>query len=294
MRLTSADGRWELLRGTLAMKSSAVGYIMAKRKYLTNEFVEAMGINVPPMVVYSDKPAAREFLELYKTVVVKPADAMQSHGVATNVTTIEQLTAAVTEAKRHTQTGEVVLQKQLEGKLYRLFMLEDKMVAAAYRKAAEVVGDGRSTVEQLLAELNRDPRRSDGSHTPLKRVSRVTAETYLGPERFTSVPERGEVVRVSPLDSISAGGEAANVTDLVHPELAKLAERVAGELQLFACGLDIMCEDVADEPPADFLPILEVNSMPGLKLHHYPTAGGEPIDVAGMMIDRLFPEKSAT
>lgn len=288
MRIVDANGISVLLRGTLSDRSSATGLLVAKRKDISHSFVESLGITLPPALLHDDLHTSRKFLEAHKLIIVKPADSLQSKGVTTDISTEDELLAAIKTACKHSKSNKVILQKQLEGNLYRLLVLDGKFVAAALRRAPKVTGDGISTTQQLVAQLNRDPRRSATNSTPLKFIDEKLTEVYLGSNKYKSVLAKGELLQVSPLDSISAGGEAANVTDQVHPAFVKLTEQIAKALSLFICGFDVICPDIAVTSADNYLPMLELNSMPGLKLHHFPTAGGDPIDVAGMMIDKLF------
>lgn len=289
-KLTDENGRTEIFRGSRPLKNSANGLVICKDKDLTLQYVQSLGYKVPDYLVLEgfDNKTLSDFLELYKTVVVKPVDAQQSIGVTLGITKIEQLKPAITQAIAHSNSGRALVQQQLHGKLYRLFILNGKMVAAALRRAPEVVGDGQHTIGQLIKILNDDPRRGAGMDTPLKQVKLSDAENLLGKDGLLSVPNEGETIKVSAFDSVSAGGQAINITDKVHQDWHNATTAIATHVGLFVCGYDVICEDISQPIQDSYLPLLEINNAPGLKLHQYPTGGGEPIDIAAMLLDEVF------
>jgi cyanophycin synthetase len=288
LEVAHPSGKRILFRGTMNNRNSAIGSLVARHKDLTLNFFASRGIAMPPYRLYSTTDEAVEFLRQHHTIVVKPVDGAQSKGVTVDVTDEVTLGEAVELAQGKGYNGKVILQKQLSGKLYRLIVVNGVMVAAALRRAPEVTGDGSQTVRQLIEQLNADPRRGETADTPLKKISLSSAEAYLGTRQIDTVLSAGEVLRVSALDSVSAGGEAVDVTESVHARHAELAEWVSKELDLYVCGIDIMTEDISLPPQDDHWPLLEINSQPGLKLHHFPTGGGQPRDVAGMIMKNLF------
>jgi cyanophycin synthetase len=287
-QVTDNTGRLELFYGSRPLRSSANGVKLCYNKNLTLQYVESRGYKVPPyMVVDQLSSPSKEFLAKHKLIVAKPIDGERSIGVTVNIESEEALTSAIDHAVKNSSRGQVVLQGQLAGKLYRLFVLNGKLVAAAHRKAPEVIGDGEHSIRQLIELLNDDPRRGDDSTTPLKKIKLTDAEAFLG-ETLASIPAPGQAVRVSALDSISAGGEAVNVTDQVHPDWHKAVADITVPVALFVCGFDVMCEDISQPLNDQYLPLLEMNSSPGLKLHQYPTGGGEPVNLAKILLDETF------
>lgn len=288
-KITGPEGQSEMFRGSQPLKNSANGAIITHSKDLTLQFVEYLGYKVPAYITLGKNDSdATEFLEQYKIVAVKPTDAQESAGVTVGVDTPEKLAEAVRYARSKGSSGKVIIQQQLSGKLYRLFVINDKLVAAARRKAAEVVGDGIHTTLELIETLNSDPRRGADNDKPIKFVKVSDAKALLGEAGLKRIPAKGEVVRVSALDSVSAGGQAINETDLVHPDWKQAVAKISHQAGLFVCGYDIICDDIASPLENNFLPLLEINSQPSITLHHYPTGGGDPIDIASILLDEVF------
>lgn len=285
------DGRSELLRGTLSSRSTATGLLISRHKHLTMDFVKSYGYRVPADTVPNSDAAALSFLDHYKKIVVKPAAGQRTEGVTVGVDTPAKLSAALKYARANSSSGEVVLQEHLDGNLYRLLVLDGKLIAASLRRAATVVGDGKTTVVDLINQANADPRRGKDASSPLKYISLEVARELLGDNGLQRVPETGVPVKVGAIDSISAGGDSTNVTAQVHDSWAQITTKLATEAGLFICGYDVMCDDISQPIIDDFIPLLETNAMPGMKLHAYPTAGGEAINVAALLLDALFPSE---
>lgn len=285
-KITNAAGESELFSGSRPMRSAANGRLITVYKNLTLSFVESLGYTVPAYAIIDTLDEAQRFLEQYQKVVIKPIDGSQSKGVTVGISSPEQLVEALQIAQAQSVAGRVIIQKQIEGKLYRIFVLDGTVPVVTERRAAHVVGDGIATVQQLVEILNADPRRGDGSDTPLKRVSLDAVGTYLGAENVLRVPAVAEVVRISDIESVSAGGDAVNVTD-VHQSWRDAACHITKQTGLFLAGFDVMCEDIAEPLVGSFLPLLEINSSPGLKIHEYPSTG-QPVHLAPLIFDALF------
>jgi D-alanine-D-alanine ligase-like ATP-grasp enzyme len=138
------DGRWEMFHGSEPMRNSAHGLTIAQQKDLTMDFLASLGFKVPPYCVVmpdTDDGAAgaRDFLEKYTRIVVKPVDGEQSRGVTIDVTDEPELKEAIALARKFSLNGGVMLQEQLDGRLYRLFVLDGRIVAASERRAAVVL-----------------------------------------------------------------------------------------------------------------------------------------------------------
>jgi cyanophycin synthetase len=180
-----------------------------------------------------------------------------------------------------------MLQRYLKGNSYRLVVLAGKLIGVLQRRAAEVTGDGVQSVKALIEQANNDPRRGIAPDSVLHKISLSGAVELLGRDGIKAVPKAGETVRVNAIDNMSSGGDAINVTSLVHPTWRKAAVRITEKAGLFVSGYDVICDDISQPMPTP-TSILEMNSMPSFKLLHFPTAG-EPINAAAMLLDAVFP-----
>ncbi len=255
--------------------TSAVSEQIAQDKELTKQLLADAGIPVPEgFVVESLDDAWKAMQRIASAVVVKPRDGNQGKGVSVNVRTREQLETAWASAREFER--ELIIERCIPGSDFRLLVIGGKLVAAARRDPPAVLGDGVHTIRELVDEINRDPRRSDGHATALTRIAldSVTcarlAALGLSPE---SVPAVGTRVVLRHNANLSTGGSATDVTDDVHPEVAARAGEAARTVGLDICGVDVVCESISRPLEPQGGGIVEVNAAPGLRMHIAPSYG---------------------
>ncbi|HEX6258701.1 MAG TPA: hypothetical protein VFZ48_04430 [Candidatus Saccharimonadales bacterium] len=283
--ITNTLGKSLLFKGGRPPHTSANGLAIAHRKRLSIEFIEHLGFRMLPYSTYTDHAKAMEFLANHHTIVVKPDDAERGSGVTVEVASEAALRAAIKKARA--VSDEVILQKFCTGRHYRLLAVMGQIVAAAERKPPCVVGDGRSTVLELVTKENQNPLRK-GDSAPLAEMDVAKVASYLG-KHANEIPASGESRTVLPFANLSSGGESLDVTDRVHRSYKDAAKRICESLGLFTCGIDIITDDIGAAYDK-ILPIIEINSKPGYRLHHFPTQGGPARNVAAMVLDAAFNE----
>ena len=270
--------------------TSAIAESIAQDKELTKKLLDAAGVAVPkgrPVADEDDAWAAAR--EIGFPVVVKPRDGNQGKGISVNLTSEEQVRHAYRVAVEF--RDDVLVEKYLPGHDYRLLVIGDKLIAAARRDPPLVIGDGILNVRQLVAQVNRDPRRSDGHATSLTKirfddvaVARLALQGYTA----DSVPPRGARVILRNNANLSTGGTATDVTDDVHPELAASAVAAAQTVGLDICGIDIVCDTMLKPLEEQSGGVVEVNAAPGLRMHLDPSFGkGRAIGKA--IVNMMFP-----
>ena len=277
--------------------TSAIGCDIASDKQLTRQLLSQAGIPVPDGdVAYSADQAVELFASLGAPVVVKPRHGCQGQHVSCGVTTEAEVRRAYQMAAAH---GPVVVEREFRGRDYRVLTVCGRVVAAAERCPAHVVGDGRSTIVDLVARANGDPRRGDGHARALTRLTlddtalAVLAAQGLGPE---SIPAAGRRVWLRRTANLSTGGTSRDVTDQVHPDVVELAVRTASVLGLDIAGIDLRLEDIAAPLPPTGLGcptggVIEVNAAPGLRMHLSPSFGTGR-DVASAIVEAVYPPGS--
>jgi len=185
-----------------------------------------------------------------------------------------------------------VVESFKEGADYRILVIGSKMVAASLREPAQIIGDGVCSVSQLVASVNKDPRRAEShagvlSPIPLDPISlAVLASQGLA---LDSIPDKGAKVLIRKNANLSTGGTAKDVTDLVHPQVATLAISAARQLGLDISGVDIITSDISKPLSETNGAVVEVNAGPGLRMHLEPSEGqGRPVGKA--IVSMLFPK----
>jgi cyanophycin synthetase len=264
---------------------------IAQDKDWTRQLLETVGVPVPQgRVVVSREDAWVAAQEIGLPVVVKPQFGSQGNGVSINLHSEQQVLDAFDNANAFNCS--VVTESFKEGADYRILVIGEKMIAASLREPAQVVGDGVSTIAQLVAAVNRDPRRAEShagvlSPIPLDPISlAVLASQELTPD---SIPHQGAKVLIRKNANLSTGGTAKDVTDLVHPQVATLAISAARQLGLDISGVDIITSDISKPLSETNGAVVEVNAGPGLRMHLEPSEGqGRPVGKA--IVSMLFPK----
>jgi cyanophycin synthetase len=272
-------------------RTSAIGESIAQDKELTKSLLKSVGVPVPEGRPVRDADEAWAVAcEIGLPVVVKPQYGNQGRGVAVNLTTREQVAAAFEEALQ--EGSSIMVEKFAPGCDHRLLVVGDAVVAAARRQPPLVIGDGVRTIEQLVAQVNADPRRGEDHATSLSKLRldaiglAVLAEQAMTAD---SVPASGVVVVLRRNANLSTGGSATDVTDEVHPDLAARAVDAARIVGLDIAGVDVVCVDASLPLEKQDGVIVEVNAAPGLRMHLEPSAG-TPRRVGEAIVATMFPE----
>jgi len=270
--------------------ASAIAEAIAQDKELTRELLRAVGVPVPEGRSVADaEDAWAAAQELGGAVVVKPQFGNQGRGVATNLTTREQVLAA--HAAARDESAHIIVEQFAPGADHRLLVVGGEVVAASRREPAHVVGDGIATVAQLVERVNRDPRRADGHATALSKIKLdAIARAVLAEHGYAvdAVPPAGALVLCRRNANLSTGGTAADVTDRVHPEVAARAVDAARVVGLDVAGVDIVAVDIARPLEEQGGVVVEVNAGPGLRMHLEPSSG-LPRPVGQAIVDSMFP-----
>ncbi|MCU0835705.1 MAG: cyanophycin synthetase [Chromatiaceae bacterium] len=271
-------------------RTGAIAEAIAQDKELTRALLHAVGVPVPEgRAVESADDAWALAQELPRPVVIKPRYGNHGRGVTANLRTREQVERAYAAARD--EGSSIICERHVQGRDHRLLVVGERLVAAALREPAQVVGDGRSTIRELIARVNLDPRRSDGHATSLSLIKldaialAVLAEQGLDAD---AIPSAGSKVLLRRNANLSTGGTATDVTGQVHPEVAARAVDAARVVGLDIAGVDILAEDIARPLKAQGGAVVEVNAGPGLRMHLEPSVGG-PQPVGEAIVDLLFP-----
>jgi cyanophycin synthetase len=266
---------------------------VAGDKDKTKQLLMAANLPVPFGEVIYNLESLKETVEAVGyPIVIKPLNGNHGKGATINITDWEHAVCAFHRAQKYS-TG-VIVETFIQGHDFRVLVINYKFVAAALRTPASVTGDGMHTIQQLIDEANLDPRRGDGHDNMLTqiKVDDVTME-LLRKKGYTlsTVLPMGEELYLKPTANLSTGGTATDVTDEVHPQNRSLFERIARNIGLDVCGIDVMASNLSTPLKENGGAVLEVNAAPGLRMHLEPTHG-TPRNVAKPIVDMLFPKKS--
>jgi cyanophycin synthetase len=281
--------RQKRLQATMTGDTSHVAVAVADDKQLTKALLEQGGIPVPEGgVAESAQEAVGIAARLRFPVTVKPLDAHHGKGVTARCRSDAQVAAAFEYASAH--GPRVIVERTIEGRDYRVLVTGARVAAASLRRPPCVRGDGVSTVEQLVALENASPGRGDDHTNILTRIEiDEPAAALLRTQGLTPacVPAAGMNIQLRGNADLSTGGTAEDVTDLLHPDTARMCIRAARLVGLDVAGLDLVCADIGQELHAQGGAIVEITAAPGIRMHEFPSKGaGRPAGDA--IVEAMF------
>jgi cyanophycin synthetase len=215
--------------------------------------------------------------------VVKPLDMGGGKGVTAGIQTVAQLRTAYEHARAVTSRA-LMVEQFVPGDDHRLMVIDGKFVAAIRREPSSVVGDGKSTIRQLIDELNADRSCNlvkSGYLLPVPIDDALASHLARQEARFDSVLQTGSKVTLRSISNLSAGGIGIDVTNRVHPQVAALAEQLAITVGLGTAGLDYLTTDIGRSPWEVGGAFIEMNTTPGLDV---TIAAGWPPGKIGAMV----------
>ena len=282
------------IRATIASTTSNIAVDIAGDKEETKLLLDAAQIPVPKGTVIRTEEGLMDAIDrLGYPLVIKPIDGNHGKGNTTNITNYEQALKAFAAAKEYNRS--LIAEKFITGYDFRALVINYKFVCAALRTPASVTGDGEHTIQWLIGETNKDPRRGYGHE---KVLTQITIDQFtqkmLDDHGYSleTIPKKNELVLLKPTANLSTGGTSTDVTDEVHPANIFMFERIARIIGLDICGIDVMADDLQTPVSENGGAILEVNAAPGFRMHLEP-AKGLARNVAEPVIDMLFPKGSA-
>ena len=279
------------IQATVTSETRHTAVEIASDKRLTNQILEDLGLPVPRQRIVDDAGEAVDAAErLGYPVVVKPLDGNHGRGVSINLTTEEQVRTAYDKA--YERSSYVIVETYQTGRDYRILVVNGKVVAVAERVPGHITGDGQHTVAELVEIVNSDPRRGVGHEKVLTRLELDhQAERLLEQAGLTvdSVLPAGQVFYLRSTGNLSTGGTAIDKTDAIHYDNRIMAERAVKSVGLDVGGVDFISPDISRSYQEVGGVIVEINAAPGFRMHVAPTEG-KPRDVAGPVLDMLFPK----
>jgi cyanophycin synthetase len=258
-------------------RTSAIAETISRDKDLARSLLQSCGVPVPEGQVVDDADEAWDAVDDVETpLIIRPAKGLHGRSVFAGETpqpTRENVDAAYAAADA---TGcAVLVERHIEGSEHRLLMVDGKLVAATRSEIVSVIGDGRSTISQLVAATQKD----------LVLATNSEAIGEIAQQGFTpdTVPPLGREVVI-----LSTGTHAHDITDNVHPATAEMAALAARVIGLDIAGVDVVCKDISRPLESQGGAIVDVNAGPGLLMHIKP-ASGEPRPVGKAIVEHLFP-----
>jgi len=267
-------------RESLSDLTSAISMTLCQNKSLTHKVLKSAGLNLPAQQLAGNADDNLAFLDEHERVVVKPLDGEQGQGVAVDLRTIEEVQSAIETARQF--DSQVLLESFHEGLDLRILVIGFEVVAAAIRRPAEVIGDGRHTIGALIEAQSRRRQAATGGESKIPMDAETLRTLNAAGFDYDSVLPAGEHLFVRRTANLHTGGVLEDVTAILHPTLVDAAVRAARALDIPMVGLDLLVP-AADQPEYVFI---EANERAGLANH-------EPQPTAERFVDLLFAHSQA-
>lgn len=272
--------------------SSRVGNMFCDRKHDARLLLQKQGVSVVESSVfkYDDFEKARKFAKkLGFPVVVKPTVLSRGRGITTNIQSDEELEKAWKKGflayRNRRKTRRLIIERHVNGDDYRFFVVGDEVISVTQRKRANVIGDGKSTILELIKAKNK------------KRSKNPYLSNYLIPEEsnkldlltkekisLNSIPKRGQEVTLRSQSNLSAGGDSIDFTDIVHPGFLDIAIKAVHAIPgIEYAGVDFIAQDITVKPSDSNYVVGEVEYSPA-PLAHFPLKG-QRRDMAGAILE---------
>lgn len=277
-------------RATMTDKTSSIAVDLASNKDETKRMLQDAAIPVAKGMCIAYESEVETVIEKVGfPLVFKPLDGNHGKGASINVKTREEAYAAFDHAKKYSR--KIIVEKFITGYDFRILVINNRFIAAALREPAHVIGDGKTTIKELIEIENNDPRRGYGHENVLTEISidRETEEQLIK-HGYTleTVLKKDEKCYLKGTANLSTGGTSTDITDIVHPHNIFICERISRVIGLDICGIDIMATNLSEPLEVTGGVVLEVNAAPGFRMHLAP-ANGLPRNVAAPVIDMLYP-----
>ncbi|MBW4623310.1 MAG: cyanophycin synthetase [Cyanosarcina radialis HA8281-LM2] len=281
------------VQATLTDYSGILAVELACDKEGTKQILKDAGIPVPQGTVirYLDELEDAIADVGGYPIAIKPLDGNHGRGITLNIKTREAAEAAYDAASAASKTRSVIVERYYQGRDHRVLVINGKVIAVAERVPANVVGDGKLTVAQLVEKINSDPNRGEGHDNVLTKIEvDRTSWQLLEQQGYTleTVLPAGEICYLKATANLSTGGIAVDRTDEVHPENLWLFARAAKIVGLDIAGIDVVTPDISKPLRQIGGAVVEVNAAPGFRMHVAPSQG-LPRNVAAPVLDMLFP-----
>ncbi|PZX04956.1 glutamate-cysteine ligase /glutathione synthase [Psychrobacillus insolitus] len=281
--------------GNMTSKDSYVSTLIMENKTVTKKILQQHGFRVPQGKEFQTIEKALLSYDIFsnKPFVVKPKTTNYGLGISIfkEGPNYEDYQKAITLAFK--EDSSVLIEEFLSGTEYRFFVLNDKVYAVLLRIPANVKGDGKHTIEELVIQKNRDSLRGKDHRTPLESIQLGELENLMlkgQGYQMDSIPKNDEIIYLRENSNISTGGDSIDVTDQIPDDYKKIAVDAVSALGAKISGIDLIIENT--EVPAankNAYGIIEANFNPSMYMHIHPYKG-ESRRLTMHIIHYLFPE----
>ncbi|MDM0450019.1 bifunctional glutamate--cysteine ligase GshA/glutathione synthetase GshB [Clostridium perfringens] len=279
-------------QATKTSKDSYITALIMENKLVTKDILRENNIRVPKGKDYDNIDEAKKDFRLFKDekIVIKPKSTNFGLGISIfpGEYSREDYDKAVEIAFR--EDSSIIIEEFMTGKEYRFLVIGEEVVGILHREPANVIGNGESTIEELVFEKNKDPLRGKGYKTPLEKIKLGEIEEMFLKNQglsFKYIPKNGEKIYLRENSNISTGGDSIDFTDKIHPSYKEVALKSAKAVKALICGVDMVIDDIEEEAKEKNHGIIELNFNPAIHIHCFPYKG-ENRKAGEKILDLLF------
>ena len=223
-------------------------------------------------------------------LIVKPRAGSISHHITTDIKNKNELKEAIRKTLRYSPF--FVVEKYLEDmNVYRATVIDEENIACVKRVAAHIIADGKHSIKKLIEIKNKDSRRGNPRQkdtTLYKLVINKTSEKLLAEQgyNFNSVSEKGEIIYLQEKVILDLGADLFEVSRNMHWDNIELFKKIASLFNVKLVGIDFIAEDISKSWKEQRCAVIELNSLPYIDMHHFPTYG-EPMEISKHLCDMV-------
>ncbi|ACL75910.1 bifunctional glutamate--cysteine ligase GshA/glutathione synthetase GshB [Ruminiclostridium cellulolyticum] len=278
VRLTKGRRIEYLKQATRTSVDTYISPLIMENKEVTKRILAENGLSVPKGITIKkiDKFNTEVSQFKGKDIVIKPKSTNFGQGVVIlkQPFTESDVQNAIEQAFEFDHS--VLIEEFISGKEYRFLVIGEEVAAILHRVPANVTGDGKHTIAELVNEKNKHPLRGKGYVTPLEKITLGQIEKdflkFQG-KTFDTIPNINETVYLRENSNISTGGDSIDFTDEIIDAYKTIAVEAAKAVGAKICGADIIIRDINDSPNNNNHSIIELNFNPALHIHDYPYKG---------------------
>lgn len=292
LQVTHPDGREVFVICQRAANLSYISYYACKYKHITKKFLRDNNISISQGKTFTKDmgfEALIYFNSMPKPVVIKPTQGTWGHDVFLNVTAKDQAKEIIRKLVDRGAT--FLIEEQSAGDEYRILATRNEVLGIIHRIPANIIGNGKDTIKNLVAEKNLDERRNDDHGSALITIKLdEIAKKILTNQSLTvdSIPTNGQRILLRDNSNISTGGDSIDYTDLAHPKVNELALKIIRAIpELPYAGFDFLTPDITKDPLEVGYTVIEINDSPMISMHHEPYEGTKR-NVASKIVDLYF------
>jgi len=251
-------------------RQSFVSGTLTRCKDITHELLVAHGLPSPKTECfykksYDARRAEFQLGSLKYPIILKDAEGSNSRGIFPLIGNPRDAMILLKEELPHYRS--MIAQEMVFGKEYRVLVLDEKVIGALEMIPPYAVGDGISTIRKIIQEKQDTTERRTDFDEKLEQI--------LKEQNFTleSIMTKNEIAYIKKSSCLAEGGETSDVTDLVHPNIEKICVAASKVVGKHLVGVDVMCDDISEDPAPRSFHIIEINGKPDLYIHYNPTHG---------------------